>query len=277
MDFTQNMYGYPYGYQQPGYNYNYTGVQTQKFNNFLSDEEINALRQKGPEFSLGLTQDEILRSGCNHREKGGMKDSLTQDPVSGKYVCTICGEKFNPITDDTEEAVTEWMERGVDILNTIKLMYYDLPSNPAREYFQILPLIKKVPQIYKLAVESFNKHDASQGWRYGNQQPGAVSMFMNMANNVFGQAPMYGGYPQAPVGQAPMYNPAPQAAGVPFAGTPMMNNGFGYPGAGQAPAYQPQVNGYAYAPQAPAAPVPSVAAPSAPAAPAADVTKTVQA
>jgi hypothetical protein len=68
-----------------------------------------------------------------------------------------------------------------------------------------------------------------------------------------------------------MYNPAPQA---PYAGTPMMNNGFGYPGAGQAPAYQPQMNNFAYAPQGVA---PAPAAPQAPAAPAADVTKTVQA
>jgi len=273
MDFTTQQYGYPYGYPQQPYNYNYNGVQGQKYNNFLSDEEVKALRQKGPEFSLGLTQDEIIRAGCNHREIGGMKDTLTQDPLTGKYVCTICGEKFNPVTDDTEEAVTEWMERGVDILNTIKMMYYDLPANPAREYFQILPLIKKVPQIYKLAVESFNKHDVSQGWKYGNQQPDAVSMFMNMNNNVFGQAPMYG-YPQgAPVGQAPMYNPAPQA---PYVGTPMFNNGFGYPGAGQAPAYQPQMNNFAYQPGvAPAAATP--VAPQAPAAPAADVTKTVQA
>ena len=275
MDFTQNMYGYPYGYQQPGYNYNYTGIQGQKYNNFLSDEEIKALRQKGPEFSLGLTQDEIIRSGCNHREVGGMKDTLTQDPLTGKYVCTICGEKFNPITDDTEDSVKEITERMVDYLNTIKMMYYDLPASPAREYFQIIPLIKKLPQIYKLAVESFNKHDISQGWKYGNQQPGAVSMFMNMANNVFGQAPMYGGYPQGhpqQPGQAPMYQPQPGA--VPYAGTPMMNNGFGYPGAGQAPTYQPQMNGFAYQPTAtPAAPA---AAPSAPAAPA-DVTKTVTA
>lgn len=254
--------------------YNYAGVQQPnsmvKFNNPLTADQIKRLQAKESQFSLGLTEEEQLRGICNHRNIEGTADTLSYDPITGEAVCQICGYKFKPIEPDvTLDVIQEDVDRIVDILQTVKLMYIDLPADAAREYFQIIPLIEKIPQLFKFAGTNMSKHEMNN-WNYSNRNMGAVAMFNNLTS-------MFGGMNNMAYQQPQMnYNTAP--AGFPNAAY-AQPNAFGYPGAstyvpGTNPAFSYVPNQAAPTPTAPAA-TPVATAPTAPAASDATVTQTV--
>ncbi|MBR6289474.1 MAG: hypothetical protein IKR19_09065 [Acholeplasmatales bacterium] len=268
--------------------YNFTGVPTQvqpKVMNALTEDEIKFLQQDRSQFSLGLTQKEQLQGACTHRLPDGSSDSLTYDPITGVARCTICGYEFRPVDADTSiEDVTEAKDKVIDMLQTIKLLYTDLPSDAAREYFQIIPLLMKLPQLFEFAAKNFAKHELN-AWQYQQyQNMNGINLLTNLGNILgagqvnYGAQPMY----QQPV--QPMMGG--MAAGYPGAayGQPVMPgaNAFGYPGASQPMMQQPAVNpGYAYTPGQTTPVAPTVQTPATPAAPTApaetvSVTEAVQ-
>lgn len=259
--FEQNQYG---AYQG---GYNYQGMQPQqiqKFNNTLTADEIKRLRQNVSQFSLSMTDEEYLRGVCNHRSEDGLSDSLIFDPVTGQARCSTCQYSFRPIDADTSlEDIKNSVYDIIDILQTIKLMYVDLPPAASREFFQIIPLLEKVPQLFDFAAKNMTKHETF-GWQYRNQNMGAVNMFNNL-QNIFGGMAANGGMPM--YGQQPMGMPQQQPFyGTGYAGTATPNPGFGYPGASmpqpgmgmsqQPPmmspvpqsGYQPVNNGFSFTP-----------------------------
>ncbi len=246
-DQTQQPYGGPMmgGFQYQGQQ------QAPKINNVLSDEEIKSLQAATSQFSLGLTQREMLQAACNHRKADGSGNSLVYDSETGIARCTICGYEFRPIESDANyDTIKDAADRIIDILQTIKIMYVDLPAQSAREYFQIIPLIAKVPQLFEFAAKNLNKYEFN-AWSYNNHNMGGVAMFQNISN-MFGAGmqpqPQYNPYaaaPQQPVGypQQPTMNPF-------GAGAPMPQ------------AYQPQSTGFQYQPPQGSTPVaPTVSAP----------------
>lgn len=253
--------------------YQYGGMPNQmvKFNNPLTAEQIKRLQQKDTQFSLCLTEEEQLRGVCNHRNAEGTGDTLVYDPLTGEARCTICGYKFRPIESDVSlDVISEDVSRVVDALQTIKLMYIDLPANAAMEYFQIIPLLEKIPQLFKFAAENMTKHEC-YNWQYNNRNMGAVSMLNNLANMFGGMNSMSYQQPMNPGMGAPMMN-AP--AGFPNAAYNQQQNPFGYNGASM---YTPGTTGFAYTPnQQPAQVAPTVApATTAPAAADATVSQAV--
>lgn len=248
--------------QNGAYNFNgYTPQQAPKINNFLTAEEIKTLQSQRQDFTLALTQKETLQAKCNHRSADGATDTLRIDPVTGKAVCAICGYEFRPIDAETSiDSIKDASDRIVDILQTIKILYTDMPGEAAANYFQIIPLIEKIPQLFEFAAKSFGKHEYN-AWSYNNYNMGGMAMLQGLQSTFAGgfQPQGFGMAPQQPMG---FPTPAPQMPGA---------NPFGYPGASQQPmapmgGYQP----YAFQPQAaPAAPTPAPAA-----APAADTTVT---
>ena len=276
--FDQNVN--PYG-MQGGYQFNgMQNGQMPKIPNVLNAEEIKELQQQRSQFSLGLTKREALQAACNHRTADGMNDTLVYDNVTGIATCTICGYQFRPVeAEATYETIKDASDRIVDILQTIKIMYTDLPAEAAKEYFQIIPLIGKIPQLFEFAAKNFAKHEYN-GWSYNNHNMGGIAMLQNLSTMFgggmqmqpnFGQPmqPQFNGYamnPQQPVGYP--NGMAPQMPGVnPFgyagASQPVMPNPAMAPAAPQQPVqngYAPQSQGYSYQP--------NVTAPAAPEAPA---------
>lgn len=249
-----------------GFAYQGMGQPVAKFNNPLTPEQIKKLQQKGEQFSLGITEDEWLRGVCNHRNAEGTADTLVFDSLTGEARCTICGYKFKPIESSVSpEQIKESVDNIVDILQTIKLMYIDLPAEAAKEYFQIIPLINKIPQLFEFAAKNMTKHE-SYNWQYNNRNMGAMNMFNNL------QSMFAGGMMGQPMMQQGMmgYNQQPMMQAAPFQ---QPANAFGYPGASAMPnpafgGYQAAAPGFAYNPN-PAtatAPVQPTVAPEAPAA-----------
>lgn len=253
-----------------GYNYNGMGQQAVKFNSTLTPEQIKKLREKDSKFSLSITEEDMLRAICNHRDETGMKDTLIMDPMTGIARCAICGYEFKPIEPNVSlDDIRTDVERIVDILQTIKVMYVDLPAEAAKEYFPIIALLEKIPQLFEFAAKNMTKHEV-YNWQYNNANMGAVQMLNNLQQMMFN-----GGGMAQPMGQ-PMMQGYPGMAPQP--------NAFGYPGASQPnPAfgmngYSPATGGYQFTPTAPQQQAPVMNAPEAPAAaPTVTVTDTVTA
>lgn len=239
---ANNVYG--------GFMYNPQNGQMQtKQGSTLTQEEYNRLVKQDNPFSLALTETELLRGICNHRKPDGSGDTLVQD-TDGTVRCEVCGHRFMPVDSNmTPESVQEAVALTTDILQTIKLLYVDMPVPAQREFFQIIPLLEKVPQLFDLAVRNFNKHENYNAWGYRGQNMGTMNLFNMLSGALNSGAPMYGyGY----------NNGMPNMAGQPVGSVPPMSNGFGYPNGmpqqqmmGGMPnmGYNPQTQGFQYNPQ----------------------------
>ncbi|MBR1988780.1 MAG: hypothetical protein IKA36_07075 [Clostridia bacterium] len=254
MSTQNNFYGYgvdPFGRTGMVANNIQPGV---KVSSWLQQNEIDELTKNNSEFSLALSQEDILKGLCNHRNKDGSPSLVVEG--DGDLRCTVCGYKFSVNKDADEEGVAKATKIITDLLQTIKLMYLSMPASVAREYFQILPLIEKIPKLYKIASNDFKKFDNVNGYVEG-APINAFAVFANMTTPGFA----FGGYPQQPqmgqpmMGQQPGFQPQqqymyqqPQMA-QPMMGQPMMGGQQVAPG--QNPFYQqPNYNGY-YPQQAP--------------------------
>lgn len=153
-----NMYNNNYwGNQGYNANFNYGRPNLPNPTNPLSKDEMALLRQKAPQFSLNVSQVDNLRAICTHRDDKGetlMKNS------DGSVTCTICGATFMPIKTDVE-TVTSIFKSVIDCLETMKIMYMDIPNEVAKQYFQMIPFLEKGPQLYKIALEHFEKYNNS--------------------------------------------------------------------------------------------------------------------
>lgn len=191
---NNNQYGYQQ--QQPGFQYN-NQRPTPNLTQPLTAEEIKRLRGRGASFSLQIEPDEMLRAICTHKDQSGITLRGNND---GSSTCSICGETFTLAQMD-ESAVAEAVLLVTDILQTVKTYYLDIGEQVAREYFPIIPLLKKLPQLYKISLDRFDTYDRGMNV----QQSGNMYGF-GMLNNIMG-----GGYPQQPqFNQQQQFNQQPQ-------------------------------------------------------------------
>ena len=231
--------------------------QQKQVRNILTDDEIQELMKTGNQFSLAITEKDKKRAVCNHRmkSKDGSQDALIDNP-DGTVSCAICGYTFKPLTTQvtTPDVIKGSVNDILDLLQTIKLIYFDIDGNVAREYFQIIPLIEKIPMLFEIAVKNYTKHENFSPWDINNRNMATLQGFSMLRSMLEG-----GGFgnmyqnPQQGFQQQQYYNPNFQQMNNPggmYQQQPMdmnqpNNNGFGYMGAGMAPGgYQAQTNGY---------------------------------
>lgn len=194
----------------PGYavnNYAYNRPKLPDPTNPLTKEDMAMLKQKAPEFSLAISQVDSLKAICTHRNNEG--ETLSQNS-DGTVTCTICGTKFKPTLTD-QKTVEEIFRAAIDCLETMKIMYMDIPVDVARGYFQMIPFLEKAPQMYKIANDHYSRYsNGTVMSRDYNNGANAFALYSAMMN----PGMMMGmGMPQqqVPYGQ----------------GMPMQNNGMG--------------------------------------------------
>lgn len=216
--------GYP---QQAGMQY--TPRPQAKMTQALTPEQIKKLKGTGGTFDLHVTQTDMWKAICTHKENGNIV--LVENP-DGTVTCPICGETFTLSYMNNEE-VTTVTSAVKDILQSIKTMYLDIPEEMATQYFQIIPLLDKLPKMYEIAKNNFNMYDQSNPVMQGSNMYGfnALSAFTSPAFGMQQPMMMGGGNPA-------MYN---QGGYMPQPGMPMQQpmmggNPFGFNEAG----YQPQ-------------------------------------
>ena len=243
---------------QPVWNGASVNVDSRSFCQTLTEEEMNSLKQAHEEFTLGITKEDSLRAICMHRNMQGHSTLEAYDGVSGKAKCAICGEVFNVVDTCDDQSIKDAVDNLIDILQTTKTLYVDMPVEAAKRFYPILALLKKVPGLYKVSIENFQKHEnAMNDWSYNKGTTiGNYNMLYSGFNPTINPNMMY----SAPYMNAYMGQPAMMQQ--PVMGQPIapQNQGNPFGANGQPVAYQPQMTGFAYnAPVAPAAPAPAAA------------------
>lgn len=235
-----------------GTGYQFTGnQQNMKIQNNLSQEEIQQLVKSENSFSLMVTNQDKMRACCNHRWNNG-QDAIVET-ADGKCKCQICQYEFIPLDAQVSpEVLEEYVANILDVLQTIKMLYINMPAESAREFFIIIPLIEKIPKLFEHAVKNYAKYDSFDPYKFNDRNMGTMALFNMLAsalNNGTGFAMPQGqqmgfgantGVPQQ--GMMGMENPAFAFGNL----SNPMSNGFGYNGA--TVGYQPQTNNFQYDP-----------------------------
>ena len=212
----------------------------------LTKEQLDSLR-KNTAFSLEISEEDLWRSFCTHRSEN--KFAVVPDE-EGNLICSLCGTKFKPYDGETAEA-KELVNKVVDLMETTKMQALNLPPNTIKEFFQIEPLIKKLPDLYERSKNDYKRAIGfNNDYVYG-QENNAFAVYQNMVSPMAGngymdpammQQPMFGAQPmqQPTYGYAPqpMMQQQPMYAQQPVYGQPMMQQ---QPMYGQ-PMQQPQGN-----------------------------------
>ena len=211
----QTMYGYQqqpapqyfYGFEpNPGFAYQPVMQQNMAVpqnQNALTSEEIQRLRSTRPSGTLNLNidQDDVLRAMCTHKENGRDLVQLVQDG-SGDVYCPICGERWNPEVLSKEE-VTALVGKLIAQMQNSKWTG-EFPSNVVREYYSMIPLLRKFPDLFEYGSKNFERFLNQRGI----YNAGDANIYAQY-NSLYGPGMGYG----APMYQQPMYPYAQQPQG----------------------------------------------------------------
>ena len=209
--------------------------------NAITEEEIKLIAASKPnKLDINISQEDNIRAMCTHKHNGQDVVQLINDE-SGDVWCPICQERWSP-SRMTKEDITNAVNVIISQMQNAKWAG-DLNVALVRDYFPMIPLLKKFPEIYEYSMQTFNKYASQNGYNFANE-----AAIYSQYNQLMNYAPMTysNGYTQ----QQPM-SYVPQN-GMPVYGQPQqpyMNQPMGY---GQAAtAVNPMQAPYGVAPQAP--------------------------
>ena len=220
----QPMYGY--GIQPNGYDprtaYGYapgSGVTINPCNvrgiSTTSREDEEILKNAGTK-EFQITEVDIARSRCNHKDHDGNIKIECVDSAQNKFRCTKCGESFRLIKP-SQEAVEELVEMFLDLFQSIKTSWLTPPKEFAENVYTIQCLIKQVPEMYKAA-----QRDWEAGKRAINNQIQPAYAGGYYANALNGIPQMVQGFYNAP------YTPSQQPMNPNYQMMQPQNMGNGY-------------------------------------------------
>jgi hypothetical protein len=157
---------------------------------------------------------------CTHKDNGREVVQLLQDG-SGDAYCPICGKRWKP-EQLSQEDLQALVDQLICQMQNAKWVG-ELPANVVREFFAMMPLIEKFPELYKYSMKNFNKY-ANQNNMFNAADANIYAMYNGLFSgagayaNPYQQA-MNGYYQQQPTGmgyyQQPMQQQAPQQAANP--------------------------------------------------------------
>lgn len=227
----------------PQYGVGINQIPKARYTQPLTPEQINQLRSRGGAFKIEVTEDDLLRAACTHKENGHptlVVEGQNPDTHNDILHCTICGETFEMV-DYNRPEVEKAVKLIEDLLQTSKTLYLDIPEQLATQYYQMIPLLKMFPELYERAQKNFSMYENALGYQPNNVAAGTngFAMMNSMLSNPYAAAgyPMYGQQPmgyqpqpvQQPMMQQPMGYAQPQPAmgyGQPMAPNPYMANPF---------------------------------------------------
>ena len=235
--FGQPIYGMGAAYNQPGY-FSY-GAPTPQNNPSLTAEEMKLIASQNPSrIDIAISETDKYRAICNHKDQNKIDRVVQLNDGSGDVFCPICNCRWSSENLSKEE-VKELCDKLISAMQNAKWVG-DYGVQLTREYFAMIPLLEKFPDLYEYAMKQFNKYCSTNGYTSAND-----AAIYSQYNNLMGFSSGYG------------YNPQPQVyytnPGQGYYGAPAQQYG-GYQGMPMNP-YDP------YAAQAPIQPTPGVGTP----------------
>ena len=167
----------------------------------LTNEEIQALKADRPGSSvlnLNVDKNDVIRAMCNHRfnspNGNGFLDAVQYiTDGSNDVYCPICGERWH-LDELTKEDVQMLIKQLIDSMQNAKWAG-NIPISVTRDYFAMIPLLRKYPDLYEYSMKNFNRAmnqngmyytaDAMPYAQYDAMFPGGSASYMN---------PYQGGY-----------------------------------------------------------------------------------
>lgn len=255
-------------YQQPNYYAYGVGRPQARNTQPLTPEQIAKLRQDSNAFDMKVYEEDMWRSACTHKELNGQSTLIAND--DGTYTCTICHETFR-MSDSTKADIEKAVDTLLDMLQTSKTVYLDAPEELIKQYYQIIPLLKKFPQLWERAIKNFAMYEGNSFNNMLNPVGPGYSGFAALNNLMSNPYAYMQPQPQAPYGGQMPYQPQAPQMQVPYGGQMAYGQQAPWespaPYGGQVP-YQPQAQ-YGQNPVAydapPVAPMPGAVPASAPA------------
>lgn len=121
----------------------------------LTPEQMQLLASKGGSFSTRVAQEDIFRSVCTHKKDGNI---VLVNNGDGTFTCPICQETFSE-TDLDPQHVKDITREMINILQMIKTTYMDIPDATALEFFPIITLLEKTPELAEIAMRNFSQYE----------------------------------------------------------------------------------------------------------------------
>jgi hypothetical protein len=205
--------------------------QNYVFRNLLTPEQWNMLKENGAnrnDFFTMLSPVEQAANMCTHKWQNGMF-ALSEPDSNGVRTCQVCHTKFRVVEPDemTTQEVQEFANKGLDILESIKLFKGDIDPETGAFVYHMSSVFRQLPKMWANATDYVKRATGPQTgsmYQRGPTPMGIFSMIYNgfPYNGGYGypqpmmpqapvQPPVMGGYPQPPVApQAPVQQPQPQ-------------------------------------------------------------------
>lgn len=172
-----------------GYGYTNQPPAQVPFTNPLTKEDRELLQRMTPAFTLDATPEDIARAKCTHKDPSKHMFTLINNN-DGTCTCTQCGATFT-MAELPEEEVEKIVGAFIDILQTIKVAYVDMPNDAVKTYFQMIPFIEKAPKLYANAMQTMKRLMPGAGVQNATPYGGNAFNFLN--NAVGNPGMMYGG------------------------------------------------------------------------------------
>ena len=122
-----------------------------KIFNLLSADDIKQIKET-EETVIKIRTKKAL---CTHRDESGMTDSLIFDRKGCNATCKICGASFSPLS--TNEDIKPSIEKVINAINSMKIVYPDMDKETAKRIYSILPMLEDLDSIYRNAIGTFNQ------------------------------------------------------------------------------------------------------------------------
>lgn len=188
-------------YQQGMGGMQYAQMPQAKMVQPLTEEQMKQLQNNNTAFNLQVPEIEFIASACTHKKNGQI---VLMPNGDGTATCPICHKTFNLLDIDPVE-VQQITANIIDVLQSIKTYFVDMPESYAVEYFRMLPLLEKLPEFYKLAIANFRRYEAGSPLQQQNNNMYSFGMLNAITNpgvgmpgagmmNYAPQQQMMGGY-----------------------------------------------------------------------------------
>lgn len=161
--------------------------------NALTNEEIQRIMNTRPNsdvLNLHVSDEDVLRAMCTHRYHGRDVVQIVGDGTNDVY-CPICGARWSQEAYSKEE-VKSAVNVVLSMMQNAKWMA-GFPQNVTREYFTMMPLLAKFPDMYEYGDKNFQRYLNNRGIYAGSD----TSVY-NQYNSLFGAGFGYGGNPYQP-------------------------------------------------------------------------------
>lgn len=154
-------------------------------------------------FDISISKEEDVAARCNHI-RPSTKKSLIYPINEHELTCSLCKYVWSQ-EPKTKEEVESIVNNMIDVLQQLKM--FGLPATLINNVAQIIPILKRIPDIYEYGINNMFNTDNKLEQMYGD--------------------PRYAGYPSgldAVVGAAPMTQAYPMNYGM-MQNQGMMNQG----------------------------------------------------